>query len=88
MDFNDNKTSMMKLVDLLQTHELLMEKCPEVIEIIEDLYIEIEKKQIIDAYWEGRTDQNKGIDEWYNRGALKYYNEKYSTNEDTIKEQL
>lgn len=81
MDFNDKKTSMMKLVDILKTHKPLMDKCPEVIEIIEDLYIEIEKKQIIDAYWEGRTDQNKGIDEWYNRGALNYYNEKYNSNE-------
>lgn len=81
MDFNDNKTSMMKLVDILKTHKPLMDKCPEVIEIIEDLYIEIEKKQIIDAYWEGRTDQNKGIDESYNRGALNYYNEKYNSNE-------
>jgi hypothetical protein len=59
MNFNDNKTSVMKLVDLLKTHELLMEKCPEVIEIIENLYLDIEKMQIQDAYDKGSSEWNK-----------------------------
>lgn len=59
MNFNDKKTSVMKLVDLLKTHELLMEKCPEVIEIIENLYIDIEKMQIQDAYDKGASEWNK-----------------------------
>jgi hypothetical protein len=66
MDFNDKKTSMMKLVDLLKTHEPLMQKCPEVIDIIENLYIEIEKMQIEQAF-------DKGALEW---DKLKYYNGK------------
>jgi len=85
MDFKDKKTSVMKLVDLLETHELLMEKCPEVIEIIENLYLEIEKNQIIEAYRDGRSDQFSKVPRFYNRNALYYYNEKYQ-NEDSIKE--
>jgi hypothetical protein len=83
MDFNDKKTSMMKLVDLLKTHEPLMQKCPEVIEIIENLYIEIEKNQIIEAYRNGRTDQQSSIGKWYNRSSLNYYNDTFNkvTNE-------
>lgn len=81
MNFNDNKTSVMKLVDLLKTHELLMEKCPEVIEIIENLYIDIEKNQIIEAYRDGRSDQFSKVARFYNRNAMFYYNEKYTTNE-------
>jgi hypothetical protein len=60
MDFNDKKTSVMKLVDLLKTHEPLMQKCPEVIEIIENLYIEIEKMQIIEAYKKGYNECSIG----------------------------
>jgi hypothetical protein len=59
MDFNDKKTSVMKLVELLKTHELLMQKCPEVIEIIENLYIDIEKMQIEEAYDKGASEWNK-----------------------------
>jgi hypothetical protein len=83
MNFNDKKTSVMKLVDLLKTHELLMEKCPEVIEIIENLYLDIEKNQIIEAYRNGRTDQQSSIGRWYNRSSLTYYNETFNkvTNE-------
>ena len=81
MNFNDKKTSMMKLVDILKTHELLMEKCPEVIEIIENLYVDIERQQIIEAYRDGRSDQFSKVPQFYNRNAMYYYNEKYLTNE-------
>jgi hypothetical protein len=72
MDFNDKKTSMMKLVDLLKTHEPLMQKCPEVIEIIENLYIEIEMMQIIDAVNYGCSDFGSV------KNAKQYYNETYN----------
>ena len=78
MDFNDKKTSIMKLVDLLKTHEPLMQKCPEVIDIIENLYIDIEKNQIIEAYRNGRTDQQSKDSRWHNRTSIFYYNETYN----------
>jgi hypothetical protein len=58
MNFDDKKTSVMKLVDLLKTHELLMQKCPEVIEIIENLYLDIEKMQIEEAFDKGASEWN------------------------------
>ena len=53
------ETSMRKLAKLLKKHELLMEKCPEVIEIIEDLYVEIERMQIADAFDTGAYEYNR-----------------------------
>ncbi len=44
-----NQTAMMKLIDLLKLHKVVMKKCPEIIEIIEELYVDIEKEQIIEA---------------------------------------
>ena len=44
-----NQTAMMKLSDLLKQHKVVMKKCPEIIEIIEELYVDIEKAQIIEA---------------------------------------
>ena len=62
----DNSTAMMKLANLLKQHEVVMEKCPEIIEIIEDLYVEIEKQQIIDAYAKGSNDRLKNtINDYY-----------------------
>ena len=52
-------SSMIKLAKLLKKHELLMERCPEVIEIIEDLYVEIEMYQIIDAFDKGAYEYNR-----------------------------
>jgi hypothetical protein len=46
---------MMKLADLLKKHKVVMKKCPEIIEIIEDLYVEIEKQQIMKAFEDGHT---------------------------------
>lgn len=62
----DENTAMMKLADLLKQHEVVMEKCPEIIDIIEDLYVEIEKQQIIDAYAKGSNDRLKNtINDYY-----------------------
>ena len=38
---------------------------------------EIEREQILDAYHEGRTDQQSPIDKWYNREKEDYYNQTY-----------
>jgi hypothetical protein len=39
--------------------------------------LDIEKLQIIEAYRDGRTDQQSGIDKWKNRSSSSYYNETY-----------
>jgi hypothetical protein len=39
----------------------------------------IEKDQIIDAYREGRTDQQSGIDKFYNRSSASYYTSTYGS---------
>jgi len=54
----DENTAMMKLADLLKQHEVVMEKCPEIIEIIEDLYVQIERQQIIEAYYTGADEES------------------------------
>jgi len=80
MDFNDKKTSMMKLVDLLKTHDLLMAKCPEVIEVIENLYYDIEKMQIEEAFNKGKEMSDNYVvvnGETFYLTAMKYYNQTY-----------
>ena len=67
------KTAMRRLADLLKKHEFVMDRCPEVIEIIEDLYIEVEKQYICMAYNDGCV--NAGLK--LNRTAEEYYNVTY-----------
>lgn len=62
----DKNTAMMKLADLLKQHKVVMKKCPEIIEIIEDLYVEIEKQQIKQAFDKGCEDENIIGEEYYN----------------------
>jgi hypothetical protein len=63
------KTAMRRLADLLKKHEFVVDRCPEIIEIIEELYIEVEKQQICMAYNDGRVNaglkQNRTADEYY-----------------------
>ena len=35
------------------------------------------KEEVVDAYREGRTDQQSSSDSFYNRNAEQYYNEKF-----------
>jgi hypothetical protein len=49
------KTAMRRLADLLKKHEFVMDRCPEIIEIIEELYIDVEKQQIVKAFEDGHT---------------------------------
>ncbi len=64
---------MRRLADLLKKHELVMDRCPEIIEIIEDLYIDVEKQQIEKAYNESWRLRDKPY-----LTALQYYNETYN----------
>lgn len=72
----DKNTAMMKLADLLKHHEVVMKKCPEIIEIIEDLYVEIEKQQIMDAYGKDRVCVNHDGCTYMMNGE-EYYTETY-----------
>lgn len=42
---------------------------------------EQEREQILNAYREGRTDQQAGRDEYFNRTSVQYYNETYKGGE-------
>jgi hypothetical protein len=39
--------------------------------------LEQERQQILEAYREGRTDQQSPIDKWYERTSADYYNQTY-----------
>lgn len=84
MGFNDKKTSIMKLVDLLKTHELLMHKCPEVLEIIES-YLSYERYVIEKAFRTGKEIGNcyveNGEDKFY-LTATQYYYQTFNTGQD------
>jgi hypothetical protein len=74
----DKNTAMMKLADLLKKHKVVMKQCPEIIEIIEDLYVEIERQNIMDAFQDGRScGVNIIIDEIPFVTGEQYYNETY-----------
>lgn len=77
-----NETAIQIILRLLSYHDKLNKECPEVIEVIES-YLDIEKNQIIEAYRNGRTDQQSSIGKWYNRSSLNYYNDTFNkvTNE-------
>jgi hypothetical protein len=67
-----NQTAMMKLIDLLKLHKVVMGECPEIIEIIEELYVDIEKQQIIAANEDCSTNE---LGELFT--GEQYYNETY-----------
>jgi hypothetical protein len=67
-----NQTAMMKLIDLLKLHKVVMGECPEIIEIIEELYVDIEKQQIIEANEDCSTNE---LGELFT--GEQYYNETY-----------
>jgi UDP-N-acetyl-D-mannosaminuronate dehydrogenase len=67
-----NQTAMMKLIDLLKLHKVVMGECPEIIEIIEELYVDIEKQQIIAANEDCSTNELGEL-----LSGEQYYNETY-----------
>jgi hypothetical protein len=65
-------TAMMQLANLLRQHKVVMKKCPEIIEIIEELYVEIEKQQMENNWKDGMKSDNGHF------GTFEqYYNETY-----------
>jgi hypothetical protein len=68
-------TAMMQLANLLRQHKVVMKKCPEIIEIIEELYVEIEKHQIEQAFRDGWFDGNNPL--IFKIENERYYNETY-----------
>jgi len=64
--------------------EFLIEQCPRIETIASSELIEqakaMEKEQIIDAYRDGRSDQqSQRPSRFYNRNAEYYYNETFKT---------
>ena len=41
--------------------------------------IAMEKDQILEAYREGRTDQDSGMEKFHNRSSAMYYNQTYES---------
>ena len=42
---------------------------------------QMHKQEIVEAYRNGRTDQQSGIDKWYNRSSSGYYEITYGGNQ-------
>lgn len=69
------QTAMQALVDLLKVKDTYKECMPYIIEIIDEVYLPMEKKQIVDAWDLGRRD----ID--YPANGEQYYDETYKGGE-------
>jgi hypothetical protein len=71
------KTAVQFLIDEInndaQVQSKTMKEWNEVFEQAKELY----RDQILEAYREGRTDQQSTIDKWYDRTSAEYYNQTY-----------
>jgi hypothetical protein len=71
------KTAVQFLIDEInndaQVQSKTMKEWNEVFEKAKELY----RDQILEAYREGRTDQQSTIDKWYDRTSAEYYNQTY-----------
>jgi len=71
------KTAVQFLIDEInndaQVQSKTMKEWNEVFEQAKELY----RDQILEAYREGRTDQQSTIDKWYARTSAEYYNQTY-----------
>ena len=56
-----------------QVQSKTMKEWNEVFEQAKELY----RDQILEAYREGRTDQQSTIDKWYDRTSADYFNQTY-----------
>lgn len=70
------QTAMMKLCDLLKLHKGVMDKCPEIIDIIQELYVDVEKEQMHRAFREGWLDGNNPL--IFKIDFDRYYKETYN----------
>ena len=71
-----NETAIEIILRLLSVHTKLNKQCPEVIEVIES-YLETEKQQIIEAYRNGRSDQQSQVPRYFNRTSEQVFNETF-----------
>ena len=71
------KTAVQFLIDEInndaEVQSKTMKEWNEVFEQAKELY----RDQILEAYREGRTDQQSTIDKWYDRTSAEYYNQTY-----------
>jgi hypothetical protein len=71
------KTAVQFLIDEInndaQVQIKTMKEWNEVFEQAKELY----RDQILEAYREGRTDQQSTIDKWYDRTSADYFNQTY-----------
>jgi len=71
------KTAVQFLIDEInndaQVQSKTMKEWNEVFEQAKELY----RDQILEAYREGRTDQQSTIDKWYDRTSADYFNQTY-----------
>ena len=71
------KTAVQFLIDEInndaQVQSKTMKEWNEVFEQAKELY----RNQILEAYRDGRTDQQSTIDKWYDRTSAEYYNQTY-----------
>lgn len=59
-----------------------LSKWDKIADIIEQAK-QMHKEEIVKAYRDGRTDQQSGIDKWYNRSSNGYYQETYGSSPKT-----
>ena len=72
-------TAMNALVDLLKVNDVYKQCMPYLLEIIDEVYLPMEKKQIIDAYYEiGRSHPDNVF--CITKNAEEYYQEKFGSN--------
>jgi hypothetical protein len=72
------QTAMKALVELLKVKDIYKECMPYILEIIEEVYIPMEKEQIINAHNHGEyfsQFREDGLDEVH---GIEYYNETYN----------
>jgi hypothetical protein len=79
-----NQSAMRQLLNQLREErntlpmDVEWNRCFQAIEsVIEIKYISIEREQIIEAYRDGRTDQQTRVPKYYNRSSAIYYTSTY-----------
>jgi hypothetical protein len=75
------QTAMQALVDLLKVKDAYKECMPYIIDIIEEVYLPMEKEQIIDSFGVGAHYKSTSLI-GYHSMAEQYYNETYGKETD------
>jgi len=70
---NKKQTAVDWLVDQLENNPIVIKDWVDVLKRTKAM----EKEQIVKAYREGRTDEQSGIDKYFNRSSEQYYNQTY-----------